>query len=607
MDIIDTLKMKKLIDQNKIEEVKKSLHGCVKLTGAGYFVYDISDREIKLVPFAQIVHYLPKDLTNMQYLEKNDIKKNASTKFNSFEYLKSAEFMDYRKIVTPNINFKEKKTLYSRVEDVEGIEMTVQYINMAKPLPFTYKTLDNIKLEDHQEDIDIINKHILEVLCSGNEAQYIYTLNFLAHSCVGSKLKKALYIQSSEQTGKGIFMNFINEMLGKRMLKTSNSETFLLYSYPLEGRSLVNIDEMEKSRIDHALSDKLKGYITEPTFDCRNMYETSYVQKNTFNLIITTNNDAVSLTNQNNARYVCLDVSTHRFNDVPYFTYLSEIMNKKGIKLAYFKYMEQRYEENKKFNFNIKPQSRVQNQKLAVSMPTFLRMIKEKYILKGLGLNVKCTDLIDEYRVDYKNNVSATALHKILSDIKIVKSRIYEPSTKKQVWKFVVEKSALYKIFLDRMYIVEEFEDVEEDVDEDKYELDNDGELQYKETEVEKLKKEIEELKALLKLQSQTKVVDENPKQATEEDSEIEEATEDEIEETTEEETTEEEKIKPVNKSKSSRTKVTKYKKEVDGLEIPADVFTKTEKTEKTEKKVKKEEKTSTKTKAKKSKLVVTI
>jgi hypothetical protein len=49
-----------------------------------------------------------------------------------------------------------------------------------------------------------------------------------------------------------------------------------------------------------AIGDKLKSLITEPFFDCRTMHQTGYLQKNTFNIIITANNNAITLTQTNN-------------------------------------------------------------------------------------------------------------------------------------------------------------------------------------------------------------------------------------------------------------------------------------------------------------------
>ena len=109
------------------------------------------------------------------------------------------------------------------------------------------------------------------------------------------------------------------------MLKTSSVETITKYTQSLEGRTLVNFDEVPSSG-KYDIADRMKSYITEPTFDCRSMYSQGYTQKNTFNVIITSNNNAINFTSSNNVRYASFDVSHHRKGDRVYFDKLIKAM-----------------------------------------------------------------------------------------------------------------------------------------------------------------------------------------------------------------------------------------------------------------------------------------
>jgi hypothetical protein len=80
------------------------------------------------------------------------------------------------------------------------------------------------------------------------------------------------------------------------MYKTKSTETILKYNKPFAGRVLSNFDELPQSKDHTILSDKLKTLITDPFFRCRDIYAGGYDQDNSFNIIITTNNNAVSLT-----------------------------------------------------------------------------------------------------------------------------------------------------------------------------------------------------------------------------------------------------------------------------------------------------------------------
>ena len=166
----------------------------------------------------------------------------------------------------------------------EDILMTPEELNMARNDPIATEKLKRIY------------DHFFKVLSNSDENSYKYQLNFYACSIAGKKLRVALYYQSEERTGKGIIINMINNILADRMLKTNSVETVTKYTKPFEGVSIVNLDELPHTDNFKGLQDSLKGLITEPTFTCRDMYSTGYTQINSFNIIITTNNNAISLT-----------------------------------------------------------------------------------------------------------------------------------------------------------------------------------------------------------------------------------------------------------------------------------------------------------------------
>ena len=184
-----------------------------------------------------------------------------------------------------------------------------------------------------------------------------YCLNFLAHSVAGHKVRTCLYLQSKERSGKGVILNLFKSMLRDRMCKTSSAETVVKYTKPFEGCCLVNLDEVPVQGSYKDYQDKLKSLITEPKFQSRAMYQMGIERPNTFNIILTTNNDAVSLTTTNHERYVMPDVSNHRIGDYDYFNKLTDTMKKPLFKEAYYKFLWKRYEDTKHFNFDKKPTS----------------------------------------------------------------------------------------------------------------------------------------------------------------------------------------------------------------------------------------------------------
>ena len=619
MNIFNSMVIKKHLNLNQIEEAKIYLKKSYFPTENNCYIrFNAKSKKAVLITKEELLKSLPSDLHNLNYLDDNKIKYSRTTKFMAKEYVTSCEFLDLDNYVFPIVDLSttelmiEKKldknnwrffnengddTMNAEIQKkYKGVKQ--RYINMAESLPFKIKSLNDIKMNDYEADISMINNHLFEVICSSDKPQYEYLLNFLAFTIVGHKLETALYVQSEERAGKGIFLNFINKMLGDRMYKTSECETILKYNKPFEGRVLLNFDELPQSskKDDTLMSDKLKSLITEPTFTCRNMFEGGYVQDNTFNIIVTTNNNAISLTSQNNERYVCLDVSMHRLKDRKYFDELGTAMNKKNIKKAFYKFLLERYEKNKNVDMKLKPNSRTRNEKLAISMPSFMKYIKEKYILKNKDLNIKCTTLISNYNESYKKNISSIVVHRDLKKIDIVKKKIKENG--KQETKFIASHEQLHKIFVNKHWLVVEYEDCNEDDDEeDKKEEDKKEEFisddcikinEYTKVLQERdiLQKKIDEMMIEMKLLKAKKIDDDDDEI---EDSDKEEESDDEIEETDNEdsddeieealETKEEDKtpVKKVHVKKSTgKCKIiTNINIKKNSLEIDANLFNK--------------------------------
>ena len=233
--------------------------------------------------------------------------------------------------------------------------------------------------------------HIKSVWCSGNELQFKYTLNWL--SCTGRrKVKSALYLQSLEQTGKSIVIDFLAEHVfgTDSVLSTANMEVISTYTQLLEGQVLVNINEMPCISQGEwkKLMNKLKSLITDRTFDCRKMYAQPRVSTNTFNLIMTSNNDAVGITSTNYRRYKCLDVSNDRIGDRKYFDRLVAAVMNDEAGLAMYLYLKEHYHRTgHNFNVDSFPTSDTFIEKMTERLETPLEFLKEKYIAKNLSLD----------------------------------------------------------------------------------------------------------------------------------------------------------------------------------------------------------------------------
>ena len=466
MSSIQMIKLEKLVEENKIEEAKELISSFIFKTVEGYFIYNNIHKTYQFITKTKLSDILPDDIDNSEFIYCNRIPKTKQNLFSLKKYLQTNKFMT--NCYGIDIDYTQDNHIFKKTTHIEGKEIHQNILNMKKSLPFNNQFLQDIKISDYQEEIDLINTHLFEVLSSSNKQQYEYLLNFIAFSAAGIKTRTALYLQSGEGVGKGVYMYFLETMFGDRFHKTSSVETITKYTKPLEGRCLINIDELtgENSGSSHMIQDQLKGLITEKSFDCRDMYKLAYTQKNTFNIIITTNNNAVNLTYSNNRRYVCFDISKHRTNDFEYFNKLTKAMSRESVKPAYFKFLMNRYQECKNFNFDDKPTTSMGTYKITLSMPPLLRYVKEQYILKKVNLDLECKEFVKNYNMFSGKSLAAISIHRDLSDkIGLVKKRTGTGSNR--IYRFMADYLCLLETFKKNKWMVDEELDIFDDSDDD--------------------------------------------------------------------------------------------------------------------------------------------
>ena len=156
----------------------------------------------------EATNQIPDDLKLREWNAKKEKYDELSMK----AYLKTSDFMnvDYK----PTIDYTKPRSFELKKKRT-GIEMTDHFVNMARPLPFD--DTQQVDLNKFKAELDMIVGHVSNVLCSGNKPLGEYVLNFFACTFGGRKLRKALYMQSAEGTGKGFLLNFFAAILGERM------------------------------------------------------------------------------------------------------------------------------------------------------------------------------------------------------------------------------------------------------------------------------------------------------------------------------------------------------------------------------------------------------
>ena len=436
---------KKLIDEEKLSELKAYIKRFFFKYRDKIFYFDGSN--FILYEREQAMKLIPNDYTSTRMTANNTTHKFVKEETSFRNYLKETEFMQDE--FNPTIDFSKPIT-FKKSTTLSGHQIEENFINMAKQSNENLTSIKANKTPDVQQLLGVIYSHIKEVLCSSNETLYQYTLNFFSATFGGRKLRKALLWQSSERTGKGQIINgLLNSILGKRMWKCNSTEQIVKYTKPFEGCALLNFDELPHCENYKGLQDTLKGLITEPTFICRDMFSTGYEQINTFNIIITSNNDSVSLTQTNNSRYVVSDISEHRVGDFKYFNELTKALNSDDVKRAFYEDMMDRFLSLDEWSEDIIPETENRNNKIIEALPMIYKYIKERFILTLIDIDRKTDEFLNEYRNTSKDKTSNQKIGRLLTKIGITSIKL----SSNQGYKYKKTATELFEIYKKEKWI----------------------------------------------------------------------------------------------------------------------------------------------------------
>lgn len=435
---------------------------------------------------------------------KNRIPKEYMVKLvNNEGKVKNISLRDYFEsklfLKTPdtkvNIDYKQP-VKYVQTDYVRGFEVPYNYLNFKKELPVDYTQVIK-ETEDLTESVDMFFKHIKEVICSNNEYDYDIVCKFFASCCAGHKVKFCLYLEDMKnQTGKGTIINKMLEILGERAHKTSSIEQVETYTKKMEGRCLINLDEIPVNVVSKTFQDKMKGLITEDYFDCREMHQTPYSQRNTFNIILTSNNSSISLTQTNQNRYFMPTISDKYQDNLEYFKTLHKKINRKEVNILIFQRFIKIYEEEiKPINWigNCLKQTDAVIAKSINALPPFIKWLKTTFLHNREGIDSQCNEFFLDYKMQSNDKTSENKLAVYLKDLNVIIKRIGGTSKRKYVVSYEHLLESFYKKnWLDKTTDYELIEEYETTINKPvgpvvELKVDEDDELERLEKELENL------------------------------------------------------------------------------------------------------------------------
>ena len=316
--------------------------------------------------------------------------------FDAIKFMQSTAFLQNKYLVTINPH------IFSRTFKKDDMD----YLNMMKPRlhqPHKVKKFDTYP-EDVKKGVNVMLNHIRIVWANDQESMYNYMINWLSCTIMGRKLRTLLYLQSTERTGKSIVIDFIQKyVLGPHTTHvTSSLEEIDKWTKPLEGRMLVNFNELPCAGMNQwrGIMDALKSLVTEQYFSVTQRYCDSYSQRNTFNIIVTSNNNAINVSVNNHARIVSADVSEARLGDLGYFTEFKKQISRSDVGEAFFAYMKEHFETTGKFfNCDMKPTTESMRDKIASNLPSYVDFIKANFIKEKVDIENTTDDFYTDYNV----------------------------------------------------------------------------------------------------------------------------------------------------------------------------------------------------------------
>lgn len=376
-------------------------------TFLGIYYFDVKNLNFVRLSDATIKQYLPKGLKGPVWLNP---KWQAKLWLEDYDFRRYAIIMQLN---APPIDFDKKViNLMGRLK--HGDVGSAKYADCS---------------DQEKAAVKLMLNHINGVWCSSNELQYEYVLTWL--SCLGRrKVKSALYLQSLEQTGKTLVIEFLKEhVFGETTVHmTDNIESISKYTQVLEGKILVNINEMPCVSAGQFMQimDKMKTLVTDPIFMSRGMFQQEYKMANTFNMILTSNNDAIGVSTTNHKRYKMLDVSNARIGDYKYFDELCGAAMNDQAGRAFFLWLKERYEQyGGDFNADKFPKTMAFKDKINERLNPLYKFIKFKLLKKMKGLDMPLPEICrqfqnSDYARECKREMSKIKISKELQQLKPV-------------------------------------------------------------------------------------------------------------------------------------------------------------------------------------------
>lgn len=427
---------------------------------------------------------------------------------------------------------KTEKTLYRLTVDLnEPIIFNrngIQYINLCNRFKHHYNPKK--KYEDFPEHIkkgcEMYLNFVKDIICSGDEQQFLYDTFHTANLCQGGKNQSIYLLYGEQGIGKSTKLDMLYlHIIGTDVSIVSGPSPLTTgFDIELLGKLLVIFEELPSSTSSQwvASNDKLKALTTCEFFSYVEKGKTPILALNINNIYIATNNRTA--VKENDGRRIFAPDISHKYkgNKLFWKEQREAFMNDEVGEALFYYYNEidltkypviKGYDKNKEiiveyeeFNsINSIPDTNMKAEFISERLDGARKFIRDEYILKNRGIEkIEAYEMYENYRITTQDDkkLSDRRFYSTLRNVGIE----VKPSTGNKLYVQPMELSKLQSIAEKEKWIT----------DTDRYNAvlkqeQTDNEIthaQYRITYVEDLEKQLKELKSQIsKLQFQTQII----------------------------------------------------------------------------------------------------
>jgi hypothetical protein len=205
----------------------------------------------------------------------------------------------------------------------------------------TYNLWRGFGVEPVQGVVTPILDYIKKVLCTGDQTNYDYLINWLAYGVqhADRQGEVAAVLRGLKGTGKSTLGRLMVKIYGRHGMPITNSRHLVgNFNAHLREKVFLFADEAFFAG-DRQAEDVLKGLVTEGHATIEKKGVDPVTARNRLQILMSSNHDWVVPASSDERRYFILDVSGERIGDRPYWDQLNKCINNGGAE-AFLYYLQ---------------------------------------------------------------------------------------------------------------------------------------------------------------------------------------------------------------------------------------------------------------------------